>query len=86
MLSPESKASSSSSESGSEIEERFSKSEPVTVRLMELTRPDCLNAAMILSSSWGAGGSRFGTPPYCMMIGRTGQQSRALSTRVPYVQ
>ena len=56
------------------------------VRLMELTRPDCCNAAMILSSSSGDGGTRSEVPPYCTLIGRAGQQSRVFKTGVPYVQ
>jgi hypothetical protein len=58
----------------------------VTVRLMEETQPDCFSTVMILTSSPGAGGSRFGTPPYCKMMGRVGQQSRAFNMGVPYVQ
>src|ERR1700761_5748854 len=86
MLSRERTVISSSSENGPEIADSFTRSEWVTVRLMELTRPDCFKAAMMLSSSWGAGGSRFGTPPYSKMIGRAGQQSRDFKTGVLYVQ
>jgi hypothetical protein len=86
MLSLECSASSSSSENGSDSTEGFRRSELVTVRLMKPTRSDCLSAAMILSSSSGAGGLRFGAPPYFTMIGRAGQQIRAFGTGVPCVQ
>ena len=83
MLSWVRRTSSSSSKSGSDIAKSFSMRVLVTVRLTDLTRLDCFNAATILSLSSRAGGSRFGTPPYFTMIGRAGQKSRAFRTGVP---
>ena len=62
------------------------RSEFVTVRLIELTRSDCLSAAMILTSSSGAGESSSREPPYTMTIGMVGQQSNVFKTGVPGVQ
>jgi hypothetical protein len=58
----------------------------VTVRLIELTRSDCLSAAMILTSSSGDGGSSSRDPPYSITIGRAGQQFKVFRTGVPGVQ
>ena len=59
VLSLDRRTSSSSSENGSEIAERFSRSDFVTVRLMVVGRLDCFSAAIIFSSSSRDRGSRF---------------------------
>ena len=82
-LSGDRMVSSSSSENGSEIAEIFSRSELFAVSLIELTRPDCFSAAMILTSSSGAGESILEKPPYCKTIGRTGQSSKTFKTGAP---
>ena len=56
------------------------------VRLMVRTRLDWFSAAMTLASSSVVGGTRSEDPPYSMLIGRAGQQSRVFKTGVPYVQ
>ena len=73
---------SSSSENGFSIADNFSRSEFVTVRLIETTRSDCFSAVRILSSSSVDGGQGARNPPYCTTIGRVGQQFRVFSTGV----
>ena len=82
-LSRDRRMSSSKSKNGHLIAYNLSRSEVVTVRLIELTRSDRSIAAMILTSSSGAGGSSARELPYSRTIGRGGQQSKVFETGVP---
>ena len=79
---------SSNSKNGLSIAYNFelSKSEVVTVSLIELTRSDRLNAAITLSSSSGDGALSARDPPYSITIGKSGQQSKVFKTGVPGIQ
>jgi len=57
------RTSFSNSENGSWIADNLARSGLVAVRLIEITRSESLSAAMILSSSSGAGGPIIGDPP-----------------------
>src|ERR1700761_5717920 len=87
MLFQERRTRSSSFKNGLLIAYNFATRDFETVRLREMTQSDCFSAAMILSSSSGAGGSSSGDPLYSMTIGRVvGQQSRVFYTGVPWEQ
>jgi hypothetical protein len=81
-LSRDRRTRSSSCENGLSIADNFSRSEFVTVKLIEITRSDCFSAAMILFSSSVDGGQGARSSPYCTTTGRVGQQSRVFSTGV----